>query len=103
MFAPALADAGEVFVGRPVLFDQTRTIYANRFVQFYGGYGPPGGAILNDGSEIGVYWLPAYRVRTIVTTPVVYSTPVAPTPCRPARMKVRRSWHAVQICENGIW
>ncbi len=120
VMAPATAQAGGAIVAaaiggaavggliagtaaqRPVVVDavvgeRTRVFYANRFVQFYGGYGTPFGATLAYGPEIDLYWYPAYRERTLVVVPAVDDA--GPVRCSPARVRVGRAWHAVRLCD----
>jgi hypothetical protein len=90
------AAAQQPVVVDTIAIERSRIFYANRFVEFYGGYGTPGGATLAYGPEIDLYWYPAYRERTFVTVPAV----AAPRPrCTPVHVRVGRTWRAGRFCE----
>jgi len=78
-----------------VVIDRSRTLYGNRYVQFYGGYGIPGGPILAYGPDIDLYWYPAFRERVLLAAPV----PATVERCYRARIEVRGLRRWVRKCE----
>lgn len=92
--APAAVAVAPVAVDT-VVIDRSRTLYGNRYVQFYGGYGIPGGPILAYGPDIDLYWYPAYREHVVFAAPV----PATVERCYRARIEVRGMRRWMRICE----